>query len=141
MSEPVISAQECQALVAAVADLSLSVGLTWRVHERVTTPGLPALAADLAKCRAEGRVFYVPPDARDWFGLRFAQPDAGYALAVMYLWVISAVQESAADRDADLGPTTTGVLTWYLSKALPADARKAVPRVQRGLPRTLGPSV
>lgn len=123
-----ITAAECRALVAAAADLSMSFGLAWAVRRRDDPTDL---AADLRRCRAEGRTFVLPPEARGWFPLTFAHPDAGFSLAIMFLWAIGAADPRAAEEAA---ATPREALVWYLDHALPSEARGVVPRIAYALP-------
>jgi hypothetical protein len=125
-----VSPEACRALIAAAANLSMAGQIAWKVDDDLGASSTGDLADDLLRCRNEGRQFLLPSDARGWFELDFAYPDASYSLALMYLWAIGAVSPQERERS---GAQATKVLEWYLARALPPHAREAVSAVTRAL--------
>ncbi|MFY1623054.1 hypothetical protein ACN261_26770 [Micromonospora sp. WMMD723] len=116
--------QECAALIAAATTLGGTAHLAWRLDPDAVDPGFAVLSKRLLEDRRAGRTFVLPGAVRSWLPLRYADPDAAFALALVLLWAYGT--RSHSDR---AGPDHVDVALWHLRMLLPSDLHGALPAI------------
>ncbi|WFE65535.1 hypothetical protein [Micromonospora sp. WMMD714] len=118
--------QECAALIAAATTLCAAAHIAWKLDRVATDPGFVTLSERLQEDRRQGRTFVLPGTARSWFPLRYADPDAALALALVLLWAFGTgpVHGHGSDRLDHVD-----IALWHLRVLLPPTAHGALPAV------------
>lgn len=123
---PRLDHQECAALIAAATTLCGAAHIAWKLDRGTPDPGFPALSERLQEDRRNGRTFILPGTVRSWFPLRYADPDAAFALPLVLLWAFGA--GSIHDRDQDR-IDHVDIALWHLRVLLPPTAHGALPSI------------
>lgn len=123
-----VDRRECNAIIRAVAALSSMSLIAWRVSDEAPDRPLAALAENLLRARRAGLTFELPAHSRHWFDLRYECPDAGYALALVFVWSF------AATRTQGGGGAPSGdhvlVAMWHLRQFLPVSSVKTLSAIE-----------
>lgn len=124
---------ECRAVIEATALLCATAELNWELTAGGPAASVSVLSEELLRCRREGRTFPLPEASRRWLDLRYADPDVGYALAIVLLWSYGAVQpRSGMDLVRDDYVT---VAMWELRHLLPRSAHPALETIEAAFRR------
>ncbi|MEV4770577.1 hypothetical protein [Micromonospora humida] len=116
--------QECAALIAAATTLCGAAHLAWKLDLDAVDPGFVALSQRLQEDRRAGRTFTLPGTARSWLPLRYADPDAAFALALVLLWA----HGTGPHRD-QAGLDYLDIALWHLRVLLPSTSHGALPAI------------
>jgi len=130
---------ECHAVIEATALLCAKADIRWTLATG-TPVGAPvsaaALAEELLRCRREGRPFLLPEACGRWLDLRYANPDTGYALAILLLWSMGATRPFSGPSPTPTDPV--GVAMWELRHLLTPSAHRALGVVEAAFRRAAG---
>ncbi|MGB2567133.1 hypothetical protein ACPFP2_01580 [Micromonospora citrea] len=121
-----VDQRECRAVIESVTTLCGMANFAWRLERGATVQGFVALSEQLEAARREGRAFALPDTARSWFDLRYADPDAAYALAIVLLWAFGA---SRGDDPRSEPDDYVSIAVWHLQMLLPPSTHAVLPDI------------
>lgn len=127
-----LNASECRAIIGAAATLATMFNIRWRVGDNAPGQSLAALTDGISAARRDGSTFLIPEEARGWFHLSFDIPDAGYALALIFVWSFTA---AGAPWAGGANGNHRSVAMWHLRHLLPRSAHRALTDIEYALAR------
>lgn len=132
-AKPRLRRHECRAVIEATALLCTTAEIRWALTTGAPAAGVTALSEELLRCRREGQVFRLPEASRRWLDLRYANPDAGYALAIVLLWSYGAARPPDGAEPVRSDPVA--VAMWELRHLLTPSAHRALGAIEAAFRR------
>ncbi|WP_434740423.1 hypothetical protein [Micromonospora sp. SH-82] len=126
-----IGATSCRLIIQAGADLSIERSLRWQVQATEPVP-LPELFRRFDASVVADETFSLPESTKALIPLRFAIPDTVYPFTILYLWMVSNVDQRPGVTRSD---DAANALVWYLRVAAPHLDSTEVRRIHRALDR------